>query len=57
MYNVCFVFLLFFIYSILGYFIEVIGIYLESGKLNFSRGYFIGPYLPIFGFGSLILIY
>ena len=57
MYNVCFVFLLFFIYSILGYFIEVIGIYLENGKLNFSRGYFIGPYLPIFGFGSLIITY
>ncbi len=57
MYNICFVFLLFFIYSVLGYFVEVIGIYLEKGKINFSRGYFIGPYLPIFGFGSLIVTY
>ena len=57
MYKVIYVFLIFFIYSIIGYLCEVMGIFFETGKLNFSRGYFIGPYLPIFGFGSLIITY
>lgn len=57
MYKAIYVFLIFFIYSIIGYLCEVIGIFFETGKLNFSRGYFIGPYLPIFGFGSLIITY
>ena len=57
MYKVIYIFLIFFIYSIIGYLCEVMGIFFETGKLNFSRGYFIGPYLPIFGFGSLIITY
>ena len=57
MYKAIYVFLIFFIYSIIGYLCEVMGIFFETGKLNFSRGYFIGPYLPIFGFGSLIITY
>ena len=57
MYYVIYVFLIFFIYAVLGYFCEVFGIFINSHKINFSRGYLIGPYLPIFGFGALIITY
>lgn len=51
------IFLLFMIYSFLGYIIEVIEVSKIHKKLTLNRGFLIGPYLPIFGFGSLIMIY
>ncbi len=45
----------FFIYSVLGYFSEVI--YCSVPQKRFvNRGFLYGPYLPIYGFGSLIVI-
>ena len=35
---------------------EVVNVSLLEDKLVFSRGYLIGPYLPIFGFGAIFLI-
>lgn len=49
-------FLLFISYSILGYFIEVFSIFRATSEVNFNRGFLIGPYLPVFGFGSIILV-
>lgn len=49
--------IIFCIYSFIGYFIEVISVSIKEDKLVFSRGYLIGPYLPIFGFGALTIIY
>lgn len=48
--------LLFFIYSILGWFMEVIKIFLNP-KIHrvINRGFLIGPYLPIYGFGVLAI--
>ena len=44
----------FFIYSVLGYFCEVV--YCSVGQKRFvNRGFLYGPYLPIYGFGSLIV--
>ena len=57
MYYLILTFMIFFIYSVIGYFCEVLGIFVSSGKVNLSRGYLIGPYLPIFGFGSLIITF
>jgi uncharacterized membrane protein len=51
MYN----YLLFFIYSVIGYIVEVISVSLINKKITFSRGYLIGPYLPIFGTGSMLI--
>lgn len=48
-------FLLFYIYSIVGYFCEVISIYHHYKRVEWHRGYLLGPYLPIFGFGALII--
>jgi len=48
-------FLVFYIYSVVGYFCEVINIYRTHKKVVWNRGYLLGPYLPIFGFGALII--
>lgn len=49
-------FLLFLLYSIMGYIVEVIFVSIKSKKIIFNRGFLIGPYLPIYGFGSLIMV-
>ena len=48
-------FFLFIIYSILGWIIECIYNYFDTGKLT-NRGFLIGPWIPIYGIGSLIII-
>lgn len=47
--------LIFFIYSVIGYVIESTYVSLIKKEAIFSRGFLIGPYLPIFGFGGLFL--
>ncbi len=49
-------FLLFMIYSFIGWIIEVINIFLITKKW-INRGFLIGPYCPIYGYGSLFIIY
>ena len=49
-------FLFFFLYSVIGYIAEITFISIKTKKIVFNRGFLIGPYLPIYGFGSLILI-
>ncbi len=49
-------FLLFMIYSFIGWFIEVIDIFLITKKW-INRGFLLGPYCPIYGYGSLFIIY
>lgn len=49
-------FLLFMIYSFIGWIIEVIDIFITTKKLV-NRGFLIGPYCPIYGYGSLFIIY
>ena len=48
-------FLLFIIYSFLGWFIEVI-CQLINRKKYVNRGFLIGPYCPIYGFGVVFMI-
>lgn len=49
-------FLLFFIYSVLGWVME--SIYVSSYSNKFvNRGFLIGPYCPIYGCGALIMIF
>ena len=47
-------FILFFIYSVIGWIIEVFLVSLESKKIV-NRGFLIGPYLPIYGFGAALI--
>ena len=47
--------ILFFIYSVLGWIVEVIDIFIKTHKLS-NRGFLIGPYLPIYGSGCILII-
>jgi len=53
--RICFLFLLFMIYSFLGWLMEVILQFLEK-KRFINRGFLIGPYCPIYGWGSITII-
>lgn len=55
-YNYYNLFILFFIYSFLGYIVETISVSILEKKLILNRGFLIGPYIPIFGYGALTLI-
>lgn len=48
-------FLLFFIYSVLGWLVETLDILIMNKKLV-NRGFLIGPYCPIYGFGAIAMI-
>lgn len=46
--------LLFFIYAISGWIMEVVGKLIEKGKF-INRGFLIGPYCPIYGYGAILI--
>lgn len=48
-------FLVFFLYSVLGYILEVSVTTKDIKKINLSRGFLIGPYIPIYGTGAIII--
>lgn len=50
------IFLLFIIYSFLGWIVDIIGASLKSKKIV-PRGFLIGPYCPIYGFGALLITF
>ena len=54
-YDIRIIFLLFLMYSFVGWSLEVIGKLLEKGKFV-NRGFLIGPYCPIYGVGSILMI-
>ena len=49
-------FLLFIIYSIAGWILEVVGKLIEN-KRFINRGFLIGPYCPIYGCGSILITF
>ena len=55
-YFLSFYFLLFIIYSFLGWFVEVINVFLNTKKLV-NRGFLLGLYCPIYGVGCLAMIF
>ena len=52
--NLTYYFLLFIIYSIAGWLLELICKYIDSKKI-INRGFLIGPYCPIYGYGALLI--
>ncbi len=48
-------FFIFFIYSVIGWIIESTYVAIKEKKFT-NRGFLIGPYCPIYGFGSLTMI-
>lgn len=55
-YEILYLFLLFIIYSIIGYFTEVIFCYIVDRKFSFNRGFLIGPYIPIYGVSIICMV-
>ena len=47
----------FFIYSFIGYIIEVVVATYKEKRLIINRGFLIGPCLPIYGIGSLLITF
>lgn len=54
--NLMIYFLLFLIYSVCGWVLEVLGKLIEKKKF-INRGFLIGPYCPIYGFGALAITF
>ena len=55
MYNIAFYFLLYIIYSMIGWLLEVVWTFITDKKLV-NRGFLIGPYCPIYGTGCILMI-
>ena len=55
MYKFIYFFMIFLIYSVIGYICEITSVSLANKKIVLSRGYLIGPVIPIFGFGGIII--
>lgn len=53
--NLIYYFLLFILYSIIGWCVEIISVGINEKELV-NRGFLIGPYCPIYGIGSLLII-
>lgn len=53
--SIVYYFLLFMIYSIIGWIVETVFVALNSKKLV-NRGFFMGPYCPIYGIGSVLIV-
>ena len=47
-------FLLFLIYSCIGWFIEILVTYINTKKIV-DRGFLLGPYCPIYGWGGVLM--
>lgn len=56
MINICHYFLIFIIYAFIGWLMEVI-ISIITLKKFINRGFLIGPYCPIYGWGSLLITF
>ncbi len=57
LYQFCFVFLMFFNYSVLGWLVECIFCTISDRKLVYDRGFLLGPYCPIYGWGALYMYF
>lgn len=55
-YELCFIFMLFIIYSIIGWLMETSFNTIVTKKFT-NRGFFMGPYCPIYGVGVLLILY
>lgn len=56
MYNFLILFILFITYSTIGWMIELVAVSIEKKKLVKNRGFLIGPYCPIYGFSSVLML-
>ena len=56
-YNLTVYFVMFMILAVIGYFVEVVDYSLEKHHFTMSRGFLVGPYIPIYGVGALLMYF
>lgn len=56
-YKFCCYYMIFFIFSCIGYITEVTFCSLHENKLKLSRGFLLGPYIPIYGVGASLIVF
>ena len=56
MYQICLLFMKFLLFSMIGYVVEMIMCAIVDKKIA-NRGFFCGPIIPIYGVGSLLLVW
>lgn len=57
LYEFCRLFILFIVYSMIGYVSELIYCSIQFKKIVLNRGFFIGPYLPIYGVCCIMMTF
>ena len=57
LYEFCRLFILFIVYSFIGYVSELIYCSIQFKKIVLNRGFFIGPYLPIYGVCCIMMTF
>lgn len=57
MYDVCLYFFMFYCYSIMGWIVECIACSFNQRKFVHNRGFLIGPYCPIYGYGAMYMYF
>lgn len=57
MYKFLFLFMLFITYSMIGWVLELIVMSIQEKKIVRERGFLIGPYCPIYGFASILMMF
>jgi len=57
LYQICFIFLIFFSYSVFGWFVECVFCTIVDKKITYDRGFLLGPYCPIYGWGALYMYF
>ena len=56
MYDFIYVFVLFLIYSMIGWIVDIIGYAMDNHSFK-NRGFLIGPYCPIYGISAIFMVY
>lgn len=57
LYDICYIFVLFLSYAIMGWIVECIFCSIVDKKLVYDRGFLLGPYCPIYGYGALYMYF
>ena len=57
MYNLCLYFFVFYCYAIFGWTVECITCSIGQKKFVHDRGFLIGPYCPIYGYGAMYMYF
>jgi uncharacterized membrane protein len=56
-YLISYLFMFFFVASLIGYVCEVVYCSINNNKFEWNRGFLLGPYIPIYGVGTIVVLF